>query len=237
MNMHFRLSGAAFLIIMALVAGCAPSATVPLTYDTLHVLDAGSSAGSVSVIKFMDETEKGIGGKAVLGRTSEGQDFFAESSLAEWVSWAVYDELKASGLRVEYHPAPGEYGTDFDISGQVQSLKLDQTSSTDYKGSMRVRLVIESRGSHVHSEKFYSEVTKVVFPSKDAPRDIVKEILQGIMTELVPVVTAKTRIGSAPAPVSAPGTQTPEAQETEPQPQPEPWGASPDEPAERDLPE
>lgn len=236
MSMQTRIFTIVFLMAFAALSGCAPTGTVPLTYAPLHVLDAKPGTGSVSVIKFTDETEKGLGGKSRLGRTSEGLDFFADSSLAEWVSWAVYDELKEAGINVEYHPAAGEYGTDFDISGQVQSLKLDQTSSTDYEGSMRVRLVIESKGNHVHSEKFYSEVTKVVFPSKDAPREIVMEVLQGIMTELVPVVADKARLAASPAPALGSGTGR-AAEPGEPEAQPEPWGVSPDEPSESDLPE
>lgn len=187
-----RLSAAlslAALLCLAplLLTGCA-GRVVPLEYFAAQVTPPRCSV-PVAVLKMTDARST-----TALGTNKDGQSFLADPSVpvADWVSYALYQELKANGCQAQYHTLPQDLeGTV--ITGEVQEVNLTQKDATSYKCSIKMRLKILKNGKEVMIQQFGGEIDKVYVPSSDNPKKTLTECLQVLMGEVMDTLLPKLK--------------------------------------------
>ncbi len=172
------------LLFLFLVGGCTSSNAVKLTYALGET--AGPCVGEVVVFKFQDKRPE-----SRLGRNRDGQPVTALSDVADWVGWALFDELKAAGCDPRYRTSTVTPGSLPLITGEVLLAELNQTGATTWEGKVSVRIILERDGAVIHSEKFTSQVEDVAVPGYGSESDIMAEALRGLMAEVVPSVASR----------------------------------------------
>lgn len=178
------------LALAALVslAACSTGRVVPLEYYTAQITPPRCAA-PVVVHAFSDAR-----GSQAIGTTKDGQSFLADPSVpvAEWVGYALYQELKANGCQAQYQTV-SEGSPSPIIKGEVVSVNLKQKDSTNYSCAVKIRLTIVKNGAEVMVQQFGSEVDKVYVPSSDNPKKILTECLQVLMGEVMETLLPKLK--------------------------------------------
>jgi hypothetical protein len=183
MSALFRGALAGLLLALLLAGGCAKTNAVKLTYALGN--PPAPFGGEVTVFKFADKRPG-----TRLGTARDGSPVTALSDVADWVGWALFDELKAAGCDPKYRTSTATPGDAPVVTGEVLAAELNQTGTTTWAGKVSVRISIQRGGQVVHSEKFTSEVEDVAVPGYGNESDIMAEALRGLMAEVVPVVGA-----------------------------------------------
>lgn len=177
------LPAALTLCLVALFA-CTKDNAIKLTYALGPT--AVPCSGEVVVFKFKDERST-----VTLGKDNDNQPIRTASDVADWVGWALFDELRAAGAAPKYRTSTVTPGDAALITGEVLEVSLDQTGTTTYTGKVVVRIFVEKGGTVVHREKFSSQVEDVVMPGYASENDILEEALRGLLAEAVPTVCGK----------------------------------------------
>ena len=172
------------LLALAFTTGCNKSNAVKLTY-ALGQTKAPCS-GDVTVFKFADKRTS-----SRLGSTSNGQAISSLSDVADWVGWALFDELKAAGCEPKYRTSTVTPGDGPLITGEVLAVSLNQTGTTTYAGKLSVKIMIEKAGKTVMVEKYTSEVEDLAVPGYGSETDIMAEALRGLIAEALPTICSK----------------------------------------------
>ena len=170
-------------VALFFVSGCASNEAVKLTY-ALTGVPAGCQ-GEIVVLKFEDNRPE-----TRLGRKSDNQPITTVSDVADWVSWALFDELEGAGCKPKYRTSTVMPGDAVLVTGEVLAVELNQTGTTTYAGKVSVKITVSRAGEIMHVEKYTSEVENVVVPGYSSESDIMAEALRGIMTEAVPSISA-----------------------------------------------
>lgn len=171
-------------LVFGVAAGCTKSNAVKLTYALGQT--AAPCAGEATVFKFADKRPA-----TNLGKDNDGASISTLSDVADWVGWALFDELKAAGCEAKYRTTTVTPGDTALITGEVLNVSLNQTGTTTYAGKVTVKIMVEKAGQTVHAEKFTSEVEDVVVPGYGSQSDIMAEALRGLLAEAVPAVCSK----------------------------------------------
>ncbi|HBE94428.1 MAG TPA: hypothetical protein DD766_06320 [Desulfovibrio sp.] len=178
------------LALAALVslAACSTGRVVPLEYYTAQITPPRCAA-PVVVHAFSDAR-----GAQAIGTTKDGQSFLADPSVpvAEWVGYALYQELKANGCQAQYQTV-SEGSPSPIIRGEVVTVDLKQKDSTNYSCAVKIRLTVVKNGNEVMIQQFGSEVDKVYMPSSDNPKKILTECLQVLMGEVMETLLPKLK--------------------------------------------
>lgn len=169
------------LCLLLSMAACTKNNAVKLTYMLGPA--ATKCVGEVVVFKFED---KRSGNR--LGKDDDGMFIDTLSDVADWVGWALFDELKAAGCDPKYRTSTITDDALPVVTGEVLDVSLNQTGTTTYVGKVAIRVVIEQNGEVVHSEKFSSEVQDVVMPGYASRSDLMAETLRALMAEVLPSV-------------------------------------------------
>lgn len=160
--------------------GCTPRTQVALKYQPA-LIKPFPCRKSVSIVTFKD-----VRNKTTIGETQKGEPIYATTSVSEWVSRALTDELRRTGCRVEYHDTPYTFDTDVTLTGEIKALNLIQMTYTEYDSDMRVNIILEKNGQREFSKEFYSTFTKKTLPSSGVSEEVLTELLQGMIQEIIP---------------------------------------------------
>ena len=167
--------------------GCAGKSAIELQYETTGI-NLEPCPGSIAVVEMADKRPQ-----SAIGKTKDGQQFYAKTSVPEWVSRALYDELAGGGCRVQYHEKAYEFDTDFTLTGDIIEIFVTQKSLSDYAASMKLRIVATGGGKKVYEKTYSSTLGKTTVPSPGVNTKVLTELLQGMMRELVPDVRDRLR--------------------------------------------
>lgn len=171
------------LCAVLLGAGCVSGNGIKLTYALTGT--AVPCAGEVTVFKFEDKRPV-----SNLGKANNSAPITTLSDVADWVGWALFDELRSAGCDPKYRTSTVTPGDSVLVTGEVLAVELNQTGTTTYAGKVAVKIMIQKSGQTVHVEKYISEVEDVVIPGYSTESDIMAEALRGVMAEVVPTVAA-----------------------------------------------
>lgn len=184
-----RLSAIAAIAVIGFVlvgfSGCTPPTQVALTYQPT-LIKQFPCRKSVSVVTFKD-----VRNKTTIGETQKGEPINASASVSEWISRALYDELRRAGCRVEYHDAAYAFDTDVTLTGEIKVLNMTQMTYTEYDSDMRLNIIIEKQGQREFSKEYYSTFTKKTLPSSGVSEEVLTELLQGMIQEIVPDLSSR----------------------------------------------
>ncbi|MBG0791458.1 MAG: hypothetical protein H0S80_13280 [Desulfovibrionaceae bacterium] len=164
---------------------CAKTDGITLSYQPMGV--PARCAADMVVFKFEDKRPM-----TMLGRHNDGTAIAAVSDVADWVGWALFDELEKAGCHPKYRTSTVAPGDGPMVTGEVLSLELNQTGATTYEGKISVRIMVVRAGRTVHIQKYSSQVEDVVLAGYASETDIMQEVLRGVMSEAVPNVIDQT---------------------------------------------
>lgn len=180
MRMVFVAVIAAICLIGAVDTGFAGSDQIDLRYEAAGI-EAATCSKSVSIITFEDKRED-----EAIGVSGRGRRFYGRNPVNEWVTRALYDELKQTGCKVEYHDTDGDHDTDFTIVDIVEEAFIRQNSMTKYHVTMRLNIRIKQDGKQVLGKTFSSNLEQRTGPSFNFNSGVATRMLQGMMREVVP---------------------------------------------------
>ena len=126
--------------------------------------------------------------KIAIGEKKDGKPFYSRDIVAEWVSRALYEELRTNGCGVEYHDKAYDFSTDYVISGTIQEVFVKQKSYKDYAANMALRVELKQDDRVVFEKSYVSTLNKATVPSPGVNSKMLTELLQGMLRELVPEV-------------------------------------------------
>ena len=159
----------------------ADSETIDLT-DRTAGIEPATCSNSVAISTFQDNrTESWI------GESGRGKKFQSNPPVNEWITRALYDELKSVGCQVEYHDTAGDFGTDAIITGIVEQAYIKQDSWTKYNVDMRLQILI-TMGNKKITRTYRSTMTKRTVPGFSFNSNVATESLQDVMRGAVPAL-------------------------------------------------
>ncbi|MCJ2165690.1 MULTISPECIES: hypothetical protein [unclassified Pseudodesulfovibrio] len=173
-------------LMVFLLPGCAKSNAIKLSY-ALNSTDS-PCVGNVVVFRFEDKRTV-----TNLGKTTDNSVITSLSDVADWVGWALFDELESAGCTAKYRTSTVMPEDDLLVTGEVLGVELNQTGVTTYKGKVSVRIMVTKGGETVHVQKYMSEVEDVVVPGYSTESDILADALRGVMLEAIPAIAAVAR--------------------------------------------
>ena len=176
------ISGLLIAVLITGLSGCTVKSDVDLNYQPAD-MSRPPCDRSISVVELVDER-----GEKAVGRTNEGKLFYGNTSVAEWVSRALYEELEKSGCQVQYHEKEYSFDTDYTLTGVIQEVFATKASLIEYNASMRLKIVIMSGDQKLFDRQFSGTFSKKTPPYKSANDSVLAESLQGMMKEIVPEV-------------------------------------------------
>jgi len=176
------ISGLIIAIIIGGLSACSVKSAVNLNYQPAD-MNLPPCDRSIAVVELVDER-----GEKAVGRTNEGKLFYGNTSVAEWVSRALYKELEKSGCRVQYHEKEYSFDSDYTLTGTIQNVFVTQASLTEYNASIRLKLAVKTGDEQIFERKFTSTFSKKTVPSPGANSKVLTEVLQGMMKEVVPEI-------------------------------------------------
>ena len=175
----------AFLAVLGLTFahyGCAGRTSIDLRYKPAGI-NIAPCPKTVSVVMLKDERPK-----AAIGEKEDGKPFYSNDVVAEWVSRALYEELKTNGCGVEYHDKEYAFATDYVIGGILQEVFVKQESLSSYSATLRIRVEVKQKDAVVFGKNYVSTLKKTTVPSPGINSKILTELLQGMMREVVPEI-------------------------------------------------
>ena len=180
-------SGLCAALLCALtLAGCAPKDTVRLLYTpvTASVLPA-PTAPRVAVLLFEDKR-----GKQEIGTRSKGGVFSAATSVPEWISRSLADEISRMGPQVSYAPSiqlAQSARPDYIVTGTVEEVWVKESNPTTYAATVRISFNVANRQGSVYSQNLSSSQEKTGLPSSG----MVEDLLTGTLREVLGVAASK----------------------------------------------
>ena len=180
-------SGLCAALLCALtLAGCAPKDTVRLLYTpvTPSVLPA-PTAPRVAVVLVEDKR-----GKQEIGTRSKGGVFSAATSVPEWISRSLADEISRMGPQVSYAPSiqlAQSARPDYIVTGTVEEVWVKESNPTTYAATVRISFNVANRQGSVYSQNLSSSQEKTGLPSSG----MVEDLLTGTLREVLGVAASK----------------------------------------------
>lgn len=177
-------------LLIATLGGCLPGDTVRLMYHpvTPAVLPA-PTAPRVVVVVFGDER-----GRQEIGARRNGKLFMPGSSVTEWVSRSLADELSRMGPQVSFAPSmqlAQSARPDFIVTGAVEEVWVKEDSPTVYTATVRIRFNMANRKGTVYAEKLSSTQEKTGLPHSETAENVLTDTLREVLG------VAASKIGEA----------------------------------------
>lgn len=170
------------LSLAVLATACASTLTVPLDY---HATGAGRGLGcdhTIALVALRDtRTEKALGVKI-----DDGSYYEPGKPVPDWISRALYDELKQAGCQVEYHDTGAGFGTYYELTGDIEKFWFEERYKTKYNVAMRFVFYIHQDGALKERKEFTYAKERLATPGLTTPAEIMEETLQEAMQDIVP---------------------------------------------------
>ena len=170
------LAGAALLLTLGLISGCAGDVV------NLHYVAVGpvlqSSGKEVTLLELEDRRPQ----TAAVGQRKDGGLFAGDVRVSDWVSRALADEFVRQGVQVYYAgegvSSPGAPV----ISGSVENLWLTETGNTSYDVDMKITLHLsDSSGKAIYTESFWCKQNAQFFPSESNISNLMSDTLRDLV--------------------------------------------------------
>ncbi len=112
---------------MSSCRGLASTQTVPL--DSTPSARRGLGCDhTIALVALRDtRTEKALGVKI-----DDGSYYEPGKPVSDWISRALYDELKQAGCQVEYHDTGAGFGTYYELTGDIEKFWFEERYKTKY---------------------------------------------------------------------------------------------------------
>lgn len=170
------------LVTACLLAACGPSNNVRLFYNsaTPSILPQ-PQAPRVVVVMFEDQRLN----PQVLGPRRDGSSFTANTSVTDWVSRSLADELARQGVQVSFANTISQAqagNPNYVVTGVVREIVLKETGPTSASAAMKISVTLRNRSGIVYSENLTSSQEKPFLPSSSAVENLLAETLRELMS-------------------------------------------------------
>ena len=181
---HFRrlsLSFCAVLLFAATVlTGCLAQNNIRLLYNTSGASALPvATAPRVAVVVFEDQR-----GRLDIGVRKDGSPFQPSSSVAEWVSQSLADELARQGAQVSLATsmAQAQAGQpDYIVGGVVERVWRTEQSMTKYDAVIRIQTRLYSQKQGVMTKNFASQQEKTGIPGAALAEQTISSTLGDVL--------------------------------------------------------
>ena len=181
---HFRrlsLSMCAVLLFAAVaLTGCLAQNNVRLLYNTSGTSALPvATAPRVAVVVFEDQR-----GRIDIGARKDGSPFQPSSSVAEWVSQSLADELARQGAQVSLATsmAQAQAGQpDYIVGGVVERVWLTEKSISSYDAVIRIQTRLYSQKQATVSRSFASQQEKTGIPGAALAEETLSSTLADVL--------------------------------------------------------
>lgn len=185
-----KLSVLGLLAGLALFAGCSANTVVPLRYQPSVQQGAPTCSQSISLVPFADKRADTI----TLGSLGDGKRFYAENDVAEWVSWAMFEELKARGCDVKYREkSDATSSKGYTVSGSFDTVNVDSGATLMAKAKLRIRVKVEKDGQFVVEQIYTGERENLGLSYVDAAQKVLSSTLQYLLQDAATDVVKATK--------------------------------------------
>jgi hypothetical protein len=173
------------VIVICLLATAALSSCAPLNKIPLQYAPAGGTTtqclSSLAVVPFEDRR-----GVERIGEHGPDMILFPGTSVSQWVTWALVDELKAAGCETYYAESPAVAPTDTLVTGTIHQVYIRKLGTPfEYLTEMRMGVVLHRAGETVWSKEYSGSLKKTGTPTTEMYRDTLREGLQDILIRVV----------------------------------------------------
>ena len=143
------------LVTLTLLAACGPSNNVRLIYNTntSAVLPLPGSP-SVAVVMFNDERTR-----QYIGERKDGSVFTASSTIADWFSRSLADELGRQGVQVSFASTLEQAraaNPTYIVTGTITDVWLQEQSATRVQCTIKAKVALSNKKGVLYSENLSS---------------------------------------------------------------------------------
>ena len=183
---------AAVLAAVLFLAGCAAKDMIRLLYYpvTPSVLPA-PTAPRVVVVLFDDKR-----GKTEIGVTRKGTPLQAGSSVSDWISRSLADEISRMGPQVSFAPSitlAQSSRPDFIVTGTVEEVWLKETNLASCSASIRLNIRMANRQGTVYEQNLSSSQEKTGLPGFSLAESVLTDTLREVLGVAASKINEVTR--------------------------------------------
>jgi hypothetical protein len=176
--------------LAAALAGCSANTVVPLRYQPSTPPGGQACTQSITLLPFADKRSDTI----TIGSLGEGKSFYAENDVAEWVSWAMFEELKARGCDVKFREKTDQSAVKgYSVSGSFDTVNVNTGTALMAKAKLRVRVKVEKDGQFVVEQIYSGERENLGLTYVDAAQKVLSSTLQYILQDAATDVVKATK--------------------------------------------
>lgn len=166
----------AVLVAAFFFAACAPKNVVHLGYPEAEAPAQAAGKARVYIVDFDDKRENGA-----VGERLNGEKILPRTSVARWLAASLAEELRRAGYAAvvteSMEQAVGQR-PDFIVTGEIEEVRLTETSITRYTGAIRASVTLRAGNGEIVTKNSYSSVySKAVLPIYGVPQTLLDEAL------------------------------------------------------------
>lgn len=179
----FRAGRVGLLLALVLAAaGCAANTVVDLRYQpSAPSPQAQACLQPITVVSFADKRADTI----AIGTLGDGKRLYNATSVSEWVSWAMFEELKGRGCTVKFReqgaaiPAPQGWV----VSGSFDQVNVERGKALFLKADLRLRVKLEKDGVWVQEQNYSGEREDIGLTVVDGAQKVLSATLQSLLQD------------------------------------------------------
>ncbi|SNS09400.1 hypothetical protein SAMN04488503_2696 [Humidesulfovibrio mexicanus] len=181
---------ASIMAALTLLCACAANTVVPLRYQPSTPQGTASCSAPITLSPFVDKRADTI----TIGSLGEGKRFYPENDVSEWVSWAMFEELKARGCDVKYRektdtaPVKG-----YVVSGSFDTVNVETGTALMAKARLRLRVKVEKDGVFIVEQIYTGERENLGLTYVDAAQKVLSSTLQYLLQDAATDVVKATK--------------------------------------------
>ena len=180
------------LATLTLLAACGPSNNVRLIYNTntSTVLPLPGSP-TVAVVMFNDQQTR-----QYIGERKAGSVFTASSTIADWFSRSLADELGRQGVQVSFAPTLEQARAakpDYIVTGDITEVWLQEQSTTRVLCTIKAKVALSGKKGVVYSENLSSSQERQFIPSGSAVESLLSDTLRDLLVPTAKKIQSQLR--------------------------------------------
>lgn len=182
----------AALCIALLQVACGPGNAVRLIYaPSSDTVFPQPNAPRVAVVMFEDAR-----GQQQLGERRDSTTITATSSVPDWVSRSLGDELARQGLQVSYATTLNQAraaNPDYIVTGVVREVWLKEVDSTTMNATVRLSVTLTGRKGKLYEENFSSSQERKGLLTPTLAENLLSDTVRDVLTPAALKIQAQIR--------------------------------------------
>lgn len=162
------------------LGACASNTVVQLRYQPSTPPAGAVCTQSFTVLPFVDKRADTL----TIGTLGDGKRYYAENNPVEWISWAMFEELKARGCDVKYREKPDATPlTGYVVSGSFDKINVDRAPSLTVQAELRLNVKITKDGEFVAENVYSGSREDIGVTMVQAAQSVLASTLQYLMQD------------------------------------------------------